>query len=558
MSAAHLRAAVDAASAPDMLLRPPPHSIEAESSVLGALLLNAAENWPRVRDVLTVRSFYRHEHGVIYGAICTLAGAGEAVDVISTLDHLRDLGLADEVGGIACLNALAQYMPDPQHVVGHARTIQELAALRAVAGLGDELAAAALRRDRLALRNAAEGIVALRLDGDGVVYPGQGRAPLSSLTLDMAELARAKQPPPAFIIPEWLPEGSVTLMAAHGEGGKSQLSLYIAVSLAAGLPVLGHPAQAPRRVLVYSCEDRRPVLGWRVQQYCAALGVAPESLAGWLFVIDAGELESPELFVEQRGSPGAVTPAYEDLRQYMSTGQIDVVVIDNASDTYAANEINRPSVRAFIRALQRLLPTRDAGAVLLLAHVNRNASTTKTGGQQYSGSTAWHNSVRSRWELTRGKSGDDADSDEQDAVAPGAPYVLRRVKNNYAASDSAGLQFHWNHLHGVILPDDPGGPLLQAIDQRNDQREVLAVFAEARALGQRISASPRANNNAAKVAETLRPAMSRRLRDMKRLQPVLRALQREGLIDTQEYTGAKHAQKTEWVLTAQGIEAAAP
>src|SRR5918996_3505885 len=91
-------------------LRIPPHSIEAESSVLGGLLLDNGA-WDRVGDLLTDGDFYRYEHKLIYAAIGGLINATRPADVITVYEQLQGLGKAEEIGGLAYLNALAQSVP---------------------------------------------------------------------------------------------------------------------------------------------------------------------------------------------------------------------------------------------------------------------------------------------------------------------------------------------------------------------------------------------------------------------------------------------------------------
>ncbi len=79
-------------------LRIPPHSVEAESSVLGGLLLDN-NAWDRVGDLLTESNFYRHEHQLIFTAIASLVNASKPADVITVFEHLRSLGKAEEVEG---------------------------------------------------------------------------------------------------------------------------------------------------------------------------------------------------------------------------------------------------------------------------------------------------------------------------------------------------------------------------------------------------------------------------------------------------------------------------
>ena len=78
-------------------LRVPPHSIEAESSVLGGLLLDNGA-WDRVGDLLVDNDFYRHEHKLIYSAIGALINASKPADVITVSEHLQNQGKSEEMG----------------------------------------------------------------------------------------------------------------------------------------------------------------------------------------------------------------------------------------------------------------------------------------------------------------------------------------------------------------------------------------------------------------------------------------------------------------------------
>jgi hypothetical protein len=545
----------EALLAAGMHLRVPPQSIEAESALLGELLLNNSA-WTQLDGRLHAGHFYVYAHSLIFGAIASMLAKGQPVDVITVHDHLKREGVSEHAGGLEYLNTLAQTPGAASKTERYVEIVRECATSREAIGLHNRAIEGHFRRDPLSLRDAAEATKRVALLEAQDTDVGSDSTRLRALTIDLGALAAAAVPPPAFVIPDWLPEGCVTLLAAHGQGGKSQVALYLAICIAAGRPVFGHAAKPPRRVLVYSCEDNRNVLEWRVQQYCAALEVDPADLVGWLFVIEAGELEDPELYVEQRhqGALGALTRAYREVRHYVEHEGIDIIVVDNASDTFAANEISRAAVRAFVRSLQHLLPEKAQGAVLLLAHVNRSASASNMAGQQYSGSTAWHNSVRSRWELTRGKADDDEDHED---AGPPAPYILKRAKGNYAAPDHASLTLHWDREHGVILPDAEVGPVVRAIERRNDERDVLAALVELEPLGQRISTNVRANNNAAKILGDCAPTLPRRLREMPSLLPVLKALQAKGFIETGSYKGTNRGMRTEWVVTdagrAQGI-----
>src|SRR5665647_3158424 len=81
-------------------LRIHPHSIEAESSVLGGLLLDNAA-WDRVSDLLTQSDFYRYEHRMVFGAVGLLINAAKPADVITVFEQLQSQGKAEEIGGLA-------------------------------------------------------------------------------------------------------------------------------------------------------------------------------------------------------------------------------------------------------------------------------------------------------------------------------------------------------------------------------------------------------------------------------------------------------------------------
>jgi hypothetical protein len=88
-------------------LKVPPHSIEAEQSVLGGLLLDNAA-WDRIADFISEADFYRFDHRLIFQSIARLISATKPADVITVFEMLQGAGKAEEVGGLAYLNSLAQ------------------------------------------------------------------------------------------------------------------------------------------------------------------------------------------------------------------------------------------------------------------------------------------------------------------------------------------------------------------------------------------------------------------------------------------------------------------
>jgi replicative DNA helicase len=123
-------------------LRVPPHSIEAEQSVLGGLLLDNGA-WDRAGDLLTDSDFYRYEHKAIYAVIGALVNASKPADVITVFEQLQSRGKAEECGGIAYLNSLAQSVPSAANLRRYAEIVRERAVLRKLIEASDEIATTA-------------------------------------------------------------------------------------------------------------------------------------------------------------------------------------------------------------------------------------------------------------------------------------------------------------------------------------------------------------------------------------------------------------------------------
>lgn len=123
-------------------LRVPPQSVEAESSVLGALLLDSSA-WDRIGDTLTDADFYHHAHRLIYAAISRLAIACKEADVVTVYNVLQGEGTGEEVGGLPYLNSLAQYVPSAANIRRYAEIVREKSVLRTLVRISDEIASEA-------------------------------------------------------------------------------------------------------------------------------------------------------------------------------------------------------------------------------------------------------------------------------------------------------------------------------------------------------------------------------------------------------------------------------
>ena len=117
----------------------PPHSIEAEQSVLGSVLIDnkAAEE---AFGLLQADHFYRHDHQILFQSIVTLLAQQKNVDVITLSEHLDRANQLKEAGGTAYIAELAQNTPTAANVLSYARIVRERALMRSLISAGTEVA----------------------------------------------------------------------------------------------------------------------------------------------------------------------------------------------------------------------------------------------------------------------------------------------------------------------------------------------------------------------------------------------------------------------------------
>jgi replicative DNA helicase len=116
-----------------------PHSIEAEQSVLGGLLLSA-DGWDAVAESVVDSDFYRPDHRLIYRQIAKLAEASEPVDVITVADKLEARGELERAGGLPYLAELAQNTPSASNIRAYAQVVRERANLRKLIEAAQDIA----------------------------------------------------------------------------------------------------------------------------------------------------------------------------------------------------------------------------------------------------------------------------------------------------------------------------------------------------------------------------------------------------------------------------------
>jgi replicative DNA helicase len=178
--------------APDqqvLSLRTPPHSIDAEQSVLGGLLLDNRA-WESVSEVLEDTDFYSHKHRNIYRAIKSLVDQEQPVDVVTVSEELEELGTLNEIGGIAYLGELADMTPSTANSGAYGVIVKERSQQRRLIEAASEITLQAYEpegKNSLDILSDAEQKIAQIAEGNrkegGPVIVG----PLLKSTLDQLD-----------------------------------------------------------------------------------------------------------------------------------------------------------------------------------------------------------------------------------------------------------------------------------------------------------------------------------------------------------------------------------
>src|SRR5690349_13602346 len=116
----------------------PPQNLEAEESVLGAMMLSPGAIGA-VSEILDAGDFYRESHAKIYRAALALYAKGEPVDAITLTDQLEERGELDDVGGRVRLHELAALVPATANSAHYARIVRETSTLRGLIRAGGEI-----------------------------------------------------------------------------------------------------------------------------------------------------------------------------------------------------------------------------------------------------------------------------------------------------------------------------------------------------------------------------------------------------------------------------------
>ena len=120
-------------------LKMPPHSFEAEQSVLGGLMLDN-EAWDRVAERVVAQDFYSRPHRIIFAAMSRLSEQGLPIDLITLQEELERHEQLEEVGGFAYLVEVAKNTPSAANISAYAEIVRERAVVREMISVANEIA----------------------------------------------------------------------------------------------------------------------------------------------------------------------------------------------------------------------------------------------------------------------------------------------------------------------------------------------------------------------------------------------------------------------------------
>jgi replicative DNA helicase len=235
-------------------LKLPPHSLEAEQSVLGGLLIDNAA-WDKIIDILKESDIYREDHRLIFRHIGQLIAASKPADVITVFESLKSVNKADDIGGLEYLNALAQNVPSAANIRRYAELVRDRGILRKLIGVSEEISSAAFNTQGKPvseiLDEAESKVFSIAEEGSRGT---QGFADIQSLLTQAVERiddlysregnSEVTGMPTGFTdldrMTSGLQEGDLVIVAGRPSMGKTAFSINIGehVAMETGMPVL--------------------------------------------------------------------------------------------------------------------------------------------------------------------------------------------------------------------------------------------------------------------------------------------------------------------------------
>ena len=370
---------------PDLqYLRVPPHSIEAEQSVLGGLLLDNAA-FERLTDLLGKDDFYRHDHRLIWEHIARLINLSRPADVITVNESLSSAGKADEAGGLAYLNALAHNTPSAANIRRYAEIVRERSMLRKLVAVADEIAATALnpqgKEARQLLDEAESRVFKIAQEGARSSQGFHEIQPLLAQVVERIDELYHREGdsdvtgiPTGFIdldrMTSGLQPGDLVIVAGRPSMGKTSFSMNMAehVAIEQGLPVA-----------VFSMEMGAVQLAMRM---LGSVGMLDQHRMrtgklltdDWPRVTHAVQrMQNAQVYIDETPGLTAVDLRARARRLARQCGQLGLIVIDyiQLMSSSGGGENRATEISEISRALKSL--AKELGCpVVCLSQLNRS------------------------------------------------------------------------------------------------------------------------------------------------------------------------------------------
>lgn len=471
-------------------LRVPPQSVESEQAVLGGLML-APERLSSVKLVLTEADFYRRDHRLIFRSIVEVAEKNRPIDSVTMGEWFEANQLAEQIGGPGYLIELSSTTPSAANILAHAEIVREKSVLRQLIEAGTVAVNLGFSPDG---KDAAELLVSTQTALARLAQTTRNGELMRPA--DLRTLAGEKVEPPRFVMAPYFPRRVVTLVGGHGGAGKSNLALALGAHVAAGRWWAGHRVEQGK-VVLFSLEDDGRTVGYRLAHIITEYGLDPEEVYANLRVFDWSDGDTALVVEKSEFGIHTLEPTQLLARLKVAAIGADLVLIDNASDAFDGNENSKRQVRAFFHHLKTGIALPNDCAVAVLAHIDKNAARYGAAGNSYTGSTAWHNSARSRLALVESK---------EDGLE------LRHEKANFGKkAEPTPLRFTDS---GVPVPCAAGDNGSKTMDEGQDAAGVLAAIRAAAVAGTSVGTARTGPGNAHLVLSTF-SALPARLRSAK-------------------------------------------
>jgi replicative DNA helicase len=311
----------------------PPHDLEAEESVLGAMLISPSAVIA-VGERLQRDDFYRESHRLIYDSIVELFSQGEAIDIVTVADHLTLKGQLEQAGGRAYIHTLSSTVPAAANAPHYAEIVHENAVLRALIEVGNKIAEMGYERQGEAreLLNSCEEMV-FSISHDQNTSQVQHLKDILGEQFDRIEkLHDAGKTltgvPTGFIdldrITSGLQPSNLIILAARPSMGKTSLALDIAqnVAMKEEIPVLLFSLEMGKEELA----QRMMCTQGKVDSHRLRNGmVGPDD---WSKLTDAcGQLMKAPIFVDESATPN-IFEIRAKTRRLASRENLGLVIID--------------------------------------------------------------------------------------------------------------------------------------------------------------------------------------------------------------------------------------